>query len=415
MSLPTDVSLLGLTEQPEEEEVVEYPEAVAVTKGSRHHFFGYYDKCPWDPTGRYMLALEATFVDRQPRVRDSALVGVIDTEEDNEFRPIGKTRAWNWQQGCMLQWLPGSEDEIIYNDRRRRKFISVIQNIHTKKERTLPLPIYCVSHDGKHALGLNFARLHRLRPGYGYIGVDDLFEKENAPSRDGIYKMDLETGEHELLINLGLIWERQHRASMEGRQHWLNHLQFNPDDSRFCFIHRWRRDSRSWWSRLFTAQADGDDLYLLINDDMVSHFDWLDEGNLFAWARMPGTGDRFYTFIDHSDKKQSIDPDQLPVDGHCSFSPDRRWILTDSYPDAEGIRVLMLYNREEDETQIIGEFYSPPAISGPLRCDLHPRWNRDGTKICIDSLHEKTRQMYVIDVTDIVTPPEPEPEEEEEE
>jgi len=32
---------------------------------------------------------------------------------------------------------------------------------------------------------------------------------------------------------------------------------------------------------------------------------------------------------------------------------------------------------------------------------LHPRWNRDGLAVCIDSVHEGERQMYVIDVSQI--------------
>ena len=27
-----------------------------VTAGPHHHFFGYYDKCPWDATGGLLLA-----------------------------------------------------------------------------------------------------------------------------------------------------------------------------------------------------------------------------------------------------------------------------------------------------------------------------------------------------------------------
>jgi len=35
----------------------------SLTRGPRRHFFGYYDKCPWDSTGRYALALETDFAD----------------------------------------------------------------------------------------------------------------------------------------------------------------------------------------------------------------------------------------------------------------------------------------------------------------------------------------------------------------
>jgi hypothetical protein len=60
--------------------------------------------------------------------------------------------------------------------------------------------------------------------------------------------------------------------------------------------------------------------------------------------------------------------------------------------------------RPEDGTLVtIGRFYSPPGLAEDIRCDLHPRWNRDGTQVCVDSAHEGERQMYVIDVSDLVT------------
>jgi hypothetical protein len=37
-----------------------------------------------------------------------------------------------------------------------------------------------------------------------------------------------------------------------------------------------------------------------------------------------------------------------------------------------------------------------------IRCDLHPRWGRDGRAVCIDSAHEGARQMYVLDVSGLV-------------
>ena len=38
-------------------------EAIALTQGPKHHFFGYYDIPTWDITGKYVLALESEPVD----------------------------------------------------------------------------------------------------------------------------------------------------------------------------------------------------------------------------------------------------------------------------------------------------------------------------------------------------------------
>ncbi|MGE8489870.1 MAG: hypothetical protein ACN6OQ_16090, partial [Paraburkholderia nemoris] len=51
----------------------------------------------------------------------------------------------------------------------------------------------------------------------------------------------------------------------------------------------------------------------------------------------------------------------------------------------------------------IGSFYTPPDLKKENRCDLHPRWRRDGRAVCIDSVHEGERQMYVIDVSAITS------------
>jgi Tol biopolymer transport system component len=83
-------------------------------------------------------------------------------------------------------------------------------------------------------------------------------------------------------------------------------------------------------------------------------------------------------------------------------SPDGKWMLTDEYPNAESNRPLILYNIAEGQRVDIDNLYSPPELAGELRCDLHPRWNRAGDKVCVDSAHTSERQMYVYDVSSIV-------------
>lgn len=90
-------------------------------------------------------------------------------------------------------------------------------------------------------------------------------------------------------------------------------------------------------------------------------------------------------------------------DGHCSFSPDRRWMLTDPYSDpVRSERALTLYHLESNIRIDFGHFYSDPKISGEIRCDLYPRWSRDGRQVCVDSIHEGERQIHVLDVSGVV-------------
>ncbi len=376
------------------------PRAVAVTKGPKHHFFGYYDKCPWDKTGRYLLSNEVSFVDRQPKKGEQLTVGMVDLKDGNKFIPLGKTKAWCWQQGTMLQWLGSAPDrKIIYNSVDGDKYISVIKDTKTGKVTKLPLPIYALSADGKQAVSLDFARLGRLRQGYGYVALPEKFRDDPAPKELGVWWMDVETKKHKLIVSLAQLAKIKPKANFEGASHWVNHLLFNPSGTRVLFLHRWGIPGKRWSTRLYTVNPDGSDLRLVVDTGMVSHFDWKDDTTILAWSQTKKGGKHFYLFEDKTGKAKVFMPKTLPRDGHCSYSPDRRWILNDTYPDKKRLQTLMLIRVKDRQRFDVGKYYLPPKLKGPFRCDLHPRWNRDGTKVCFDSAHEPTRQVYVIDVS----------------
>ena len=381
-----------------------YPPARAVTRGPRHHFFGYYDKHQWDASGRLLLGLETAFMDRPPTAEDAATIGVIDLTADDCWQTLDQTYAWNWQQGSMLQWMPAAaEPLIIYNQRDEERFVSVIRDVVSGDVRVLPRPIYTVSHDGRYALSVNFARLDETRPGYGYTGLHDPWQSEPSPAQDGIYWMDTATGEHRLILSLEQIAAFRPTATMDGAKHWFNHLLFSPDDTRFIFLHRWQRpDEPGFWTRMFTAKPDGSDVFCVAGYEYVSHFIWCNSTQILAWARQPNLGDRYFLFTDLTPRVEVIGEGILTENGHCSYSPDGRWLLTDTYPDDKGVRTLMLYRQRDGERVDIGRFFAPPKLYEEIRCDLHPRWSRDGRQICIDSAHDDSRQMYVLDVSNIV-------------
>lgn len=140
------------------------------------------------------------------------------------------------------------------------------------------------------------------------------------------------------------------------------------------------------------------------------------------------------SFLMISDEETSVitpfAKDIIPVDGHPMTNPVYKdWCINDTYPDGEGYRDLMLYNFVKDERVNLGRFRmimdrpdmtlkdvffkdvdlsncpNPEDLAftrSGLHCDLHPRWNSKGDKAFFDSIHEGTRQLYCVNVKDIV-------------
>src|SRR5210317_2430612 len=105
----------------------------ALTSGPKYHWFGYYDKLQFDPTNRYVLCMQVDFEMRSPTKGDVIKMGYIDLQDNDKWMEIGESRSWGWQQGCMLQWIPGSTSKVIWNDRRGDDFISILKDIKTGK------------------------------------------------------------------------------------------------------------------------------------------------------------------------------------------------------------------------------------------------------------------------------------------
>lgn len=386
---------------PHEERVLS---ARRVTEGDCCHFFGYYDKCPWDAAQRWLLGMRVAFMHRQPTGEDLAVIGMMDLERGGLWRTVAETRAWHWQQGAMLQWLPSDPSrKVIFNSQGASGYTATILDLETGERRTLPRPIYALSPDGRQAVTLNFSRVHRARPGYGYVGLPDPWAADPAPSDDGIYLLDLESGESRLVVRLADLARYDPEPSMAGALHWVNHLQFNPDGTRFVFLHRWRDpESPARRTRMYTARPDGSDLYYLGREGMVSHFDWRDPEHLLAWS-LHDSEAHYHLYRDGTQDVEVVGGDVLEVDGHCSYSPDRRWILTDTYPrPGRPERTLILYEVVTNRRIDVGHYYAAPEVSGEIRCDLHPRWSRDGAQVCFDSIHEGDRQMYTMDVSAVL-------------
>jgi len=359
-------------------------------------FFGYYDKSPWS---------QDMFRTVFHRLKNKFQVEIIvyDKQKQNS-QIVGISSTWNLQQGSMTQWLPNSKDrKVIFNDSVEGKLVARIVSLDGEEERIIPLPIQTIHPNGKEAVTLNYKRLDRLRSEYGYSVVASNFSSDCPLSEDGIWLINLVSGQSKLIIDLDTLIAYQPRAEMSNSEHKVNHILYSPRGMRFVFMHRWI-GTQGKFSRIYVANSDGSNLKLLFDERMVSHYSWHDEENLLVWARTKQAGDRYYLINAVTGQWQIIGKGRLDLygDGHPSFSPDRRWIVTDTYPNRARQQHLLLYEVETEKLIEIGRFLEPLQFNGARRCDLHPRWSPDGQAISIDSTHEGKRMTYILDISSIV-------------
>lgn len=380
-----------------------------VSYGPGYHYFGYYDKCPWNLEGNLLAGMRTSFVDHHPSPQESITVGVIDVKSGGEFQPLAQSISWNWQQGCMLRWRPTGHEELMFNDRVDGHDVTVLLDPRTGKRRTwLHRPTYDISDDGLLAASLNFARVSHCRPGYGYNHGPLTSPLEKQPENDGLYLTDTRTGQSQLVVTI-------REAASVGRitpgpadQAWFNHLKFNPSGTRLLFLHRWAAEVCSghtgFSTRVMVLDISTGAVRCLCEGFGASHFDWQDDRHLLIFLYRP-EGDGYYLIDVTTGQMTMMGQHKLPVDGHCVYRPQRDWLATDTYPlGPERLQRLMLFHPESCKRVDVGLFAAMPTTDPALRCDLHARWDRQGKQLCFDSTHQGQRQMYVMDVSQVVGP-----------
>lgn len=362
------------------------------------YFYGYYDKSPWDASNRYMICVRVQQAYKVVAPKEPGMVCLIDTEDGNRVIEIGKTHSWNVQQGCMAQWMGlDFKRRMIYNDFRDGKYCSVIFDVQKMtEEKVLPFPVYDVSRDGSFALSLDFNRLHRMRPGYGYSNLPDMTKDILCPNEACIWKVDIKTGVVKELFKYTDFATFESDETMNGAEHKINHLMISPNGKRFMVLHRWFNKGRKH-TRLVTVNVDKTEMYNLSDDVFVSHCFWKSNEEILSFLRKKKSGDHYYLLKDKTQEYRLLWP-ELSTDGHCSYSPDGGTVITDTYPNRKRIASVYLCTEDDNRSRRIARLFSPFKYDNDCRCDLHPRWNRDGNKICIDSVHEGKRGLYVINI-----------------
>ncbi len=437
----------------------------AVTRAPHDHFLAnYFGIDAWSPDFRYLLALETDIRDQLPDGRPCT-VGLVDLADGDRFIPVMETRTWNFQEAAMAHWLPCRDagktpapgnaqcimhnaqltssrgagasspaDTFVVNDLRDGRFVAVVRNWRTGVERIVPHPVSAVSADGSWALSINYARLYLTRPDYGYAGEgQDPRRGVVFPEDDGLWRIDLATGEARLLVSCAALRDKVPAVGPSGMS-YICHTVISKDMKRVFFLSRSVSQSMegvktfqgvNWQTTAFTCNADGTGLRRCFPDGWgASHFNWkpalserntppapsggtpLSEGGDKSARTMVVTcnwQNKVYTHVEFTvgeeEQAHRIAGPEMDFDGHCIYSPDGRFVSGDGYWDDSFRRHWKIVRLADGAVRDIGDFFVPPAYRDTYcRCDLHPRWRPDGRQLAFNSVHEGSRQIYLLDV-----------------
>lgn len=354
---------------------LEYKSTFEIKQRGWHCFFGYYDKSPMDINNERIVFL---------RIKDNVLSQAkgevcIYNIKSGETEVIGHTSAWNWQQAAMMQWI--DENTVSYNmfDEESRIYQTVWVNVETGKEKKYLRAAYSYNKSHTKYLSLNFYRLDKFAKGYGYPYEVDAMDN----MKDGIWETTINNNASQLILSIQDVINYRPKDYLNC-QHYINHVAYCPNERFVIFIHRWQVEGGEFISRLLKYDLMKKELMVLLDNGHVSHYCWKSANELLIYATN-AQNRKGYMILD-IESAQTRMFNGLPFeDGHPSYSPDGKWILTDSYPNNRRDQHVFLYNTVKNVLYKLDRLHSPIRYYNENRCDLHPRWNFNGECVLIDS------------------------------
>lgn len=367
-----------------------YPLTI-LKKSGYNTYFGYYDINPFNSHGSILYI----------RTKTTGKADIIIRNfESKEEIIVASTNTWNWQQGCRLRWVPGSDNLIMFNDCINQHYVTRILNTQTREERRIEVPLYDISHNGKLGLSINFSLLGLMRPDYGYT-ILPYRPLADIGSQEGIFLVDIEKGTSRLILSYKEISKALGEDKDSYENNYINHLSFSPDDKSFLFF--WLEVVDGWHrANLLVYLLETGELKVLETQRKVSHYTWdgIDKIICSSINNDKSNLDPHYIEYDFEGNKKILYPEILNKDGHPTMI-ESNLMMTDTYPDSNQFQHLFMLNMESGNVENLVDVYHVNLALGEKvesRTDLHPRYNEKTRQICFDMNTNGNRSIGILDL-----------------
>ena len=360
------------------------------SKCFRNLFCGYYDHSPFHPEDESLIVLHANSQRawQTPSANHTTHILLVDWAKGRVVRQIGTTTAWNWQQGARAHWL--SSDTIIFNlyDAKANSYRAKVVRADCSDFDVLPLPVQESDCRGI-VYSISYEALSKIRPDYGYRNKG-CTERDIWENR--IRSYNISNGiQHEFVGVADLAPKARERHGLPIRLPKLNHVMASPSGHRLIFVFRYVVGNRRV-TDLYALDISSERWSCLVPDKGVSHYCWLNNSEILATMK----GEDGFGYYRINALTKACDLIWRHSDGH-PISIKNGNFVTDSYPDAYGLRNLVAIPLSNpDMAREIASFREPLLFQGETRCDLHASVSVSGKWIQIDMAKGHKRCVGIV-------------------
>ena len=336
-------------------------------------FTGYYDKQCFSPDETKILL---------NRIKDNLnYLMLVDLKSFEEVE-IGSSRAWNYQQGSMAEWL--DHEYVIYNDFIDGNLVAVIQStLHQEKKYIRDRAIQCSLKSDWNFISINYDKFIKLRPDYSYRSISKNYNALSDDS-DGIWLIDGD-GVEKLLVSLARLKALYNlNCDVEAK---INHVSTNESGSKIIFLFRYFKNSTKNSILLYYDIACNSLKH--VHAGVISHYCWVSESDFVMWHR-DKTGGQL-SMVNVNDLSLSNIFEQIS-DGHPVKDGDQ--ILFDSYADWKNLMTLQKIDLESRLLEPVIKVLNKPTLKVEQRCDAHPKISQ--THIAIDCFDSNGRNVLIL-------------------
>lgn len=345
-------------------------------------------------------------------------VGFFDFRNTSKFQVIGKTNAYNWQQGSQLQWL--DNDKVIFNNLEKNRVFSEIRSVDGKLLEKSGA-FYAINQNIIAEIDYNRHAIYRKAYSYNIVPK---INSIGLNFKDYINIIDL-SGKFKRKIFAEEIFTKLNTVNFDQIDYnTFEHLQFSPDSLKLAFLFRLKLKSGSLKTYLCSYDRSLNSIKIWnVKSTRITHYNWINDEKIIAWCGSPTSANwlndllsssplirkplkTFYKMISFGDSEKGnskisglftgdsykvvtsnaiIESLKFPnSDGHPTYMSTIDGYLTDTYPDSNFVQKLLILDRLGN-VLFIDKIKSDPDIArSSNRCDLHPRLSKSEKLISID-------------------------------